>query len=160
MTFDNSKTIINLRIKIFGATVLLLAYVVLTYVAKVIKFPLLGLGDTAWTVILVVLYLIGAFLPMILNYQYIWFSDEDENIVLRYFTAGIVGGKKNTVEINKISFAGFQIETKYFGFSKTLILYQRSGQQTAKYPPIYISALSKEQYKKLISALKKYSPAV
>jgi hypothetical protein len=160
MTFDNSKTIINLRIKIFGATVLLLAYVVLTYVAKVIKFPLLGLGDTAWTVILVILYLIGAFLPMILNYQYVWFSDEDENIVLRYFTAGIVGGKKNTVEINKISFAGFQIETKYFGFSKTLILYQRSAQQTAKYPPIYISALSKEQYKKLISALKKYSSAV
>jgi hypothetical protein len=118
------------------------------------------MGDTAWTVILVVLYLIGAFLPMILNYQYVWFSDEDENIVLRYFAAGIVGGKKNTVEINKISFAGFQIETKYFSLSKTLILYQRSAQQTAKYPPIYISALSKEQYKKLISALKKYSSAV
>jgi hypothetical protein len=158
MTFDNSKTVINLRIKLFGATVLLLTYVVLTYVARIIKFPILGLSDTAWTLILVAAYIIGAFLPMILNYQYVWFSDDEETIIFRYFTAGIVGGKKNSVEINKISFAGFQVETKFFGLSKSLILYQKTGQQTAKYPPIFISALSKEHYSKLISTLKKYSP--
>lgn len=160
MTFDNSKTIINLRIKLFGATVLLLTYVVLTYVARLIKFPLLGLGDTIWTLILVAIYIIGAFLPMALNYQYVWFSDDEESIVFRYFSAGIVGGKKNSVEINKISFAGFEVEKKYFGLSKSLILYQKSGLQTAKYPPIHISALSKEQYTRLISTLRKYSPAV
>ena len=53
MTFDNSKTIISLRIKLFGATVLLLAFIVLTYIAKMIKFPLLGMSDTTWTLILV-----------------------------------------------------------------------------------------------------------
>ena len=56
MTFDNSKTIISLRIKLFGATVIILAFIVLTYIAKMIKYPLLGMSDTAWTLILVGLY--------------------------------------------------------------------------------------------------------
>ena len=107
MTFDNSKQIINLRIKLFVATVLFLAYVALTYVAKIIKFPFLGLSDTAWTLILVAVYLVIAFLPMLLNYQYVYYSDDNDNIVVRYFTAGIIGGKKNSIEINKTTFAGF-----------------------------------------------------
>ena len=94
MIFNNSKTIISLRIKLFGATVVFLTYIVLTYVAKMIKFPLLGMSDTTWTVILVGIYLIIAFMPMYLSYQYISYSDDTEKIVLRYFSAGIVGGKK------------------------------------------------------------------
>jgi len=159
MTFDNSKTIISLRIRLFGATVILLAYIVMTYAAGIIKFPVLGISDTACTLTLVGLYLLGAILPIILNYQYIWFSDDDENISFRYFTAGIVGGRKNSVVINKVLFEGYQIETRFFGRSKSLILFQKSGNQTAKYPPVYISALSKEQYLKLSSALNKLSPA-
>ena len=42
MTFDNSKTIIGLRIKLFGATVIILAYIVLTYIAEIIKYPTAG----------------------------------------------------------------------------------------------------------------------
>ena len=38
MTFDNSKRIINLRITFFLATILLLAYLALAYVAKLIGF--------------------------------------------------------------------------------------------------------------------------
>ena len=101
MTFDNSRTIISLRIKIFGVSILLAAYIILSYAAKLIKFPLLGISDTAWTLIFVAIWLFLAFLPMFLNYQFISYSDEGEIIVFRYFTAGIVGGKKNSVEINK-----------------------------------------------------------
>ena len=50
---------------------------------------------------LVSIWVILTFMPMILNYQYIAFSDEGDNIIFRYFTSGIVGGKKNSVEINK-----------------------------------------------------------
>lgn len=157
MTLDNSKTIISLRIKLFAATVILLTYMALVYAAKLIKFPLLGMSDTLATLILVGIYLIIAFRPMVLNYQYIWFSDDEEKIIIRYFTSGIVGGRKNSVEINKALFAGYQIEKQYFGLSRSLILFQRVGQGTAKYPPIYITALSKEHRSKLIRTLMKYS---
>jgi hypothetical protein len=81
-------------------------------------------------------------------------------IVFRYFNAGIVGGKKNSVEINKNAFAGYKTESKFFGLSKSIILYQKLGQGVAKYPPIYISALSREQRNKLFSSLNSYAPNV
>ncbi len=158
MTFDNSKTIIGVRIKLFIATVLFLAYIALTYAAKLIKFPLLGMSDTAWTIILVAIYLFVAFLPWILNYQFVFFSDEGDRLVLRYFTAGIVGGKKNSVEISKRTFAGYKTETELFGVVKSVILFQQMGQGVAKYPPVYISALNKEQRSKLFMSLNAYAP--
>ena len=158
MTFDNSKTIIGVRIKLFAATVLLLVYIALVYAIKLIKFPLLGLNDTVWTLILVAIYLIIAFLPMILNYQFVSFSDEGENLVFRYFTAGIVGGKKNSVEIKKISFKGYKSESKFFGLVRSVVLFQKIGKEVAKYPPVYISALNRDQRSKLFATLNRYVP--
>jgi hypothetical protein len=159
MTFDNSRSIIGLRIKLFSATILFLTYVTLVYVAKIIKFPLFGLSDTFCTVTLVVIYLFIAILPVILNYQFIFFSDDTEKIVFRYFTSGITGGKKNSVEIDKKSFGGFKVETRFFGLIQSIILFQNFREGVAKYPPIYISALSKEEKGKLINALNAYGHA-
>jgi hypothetical protein len=156
MTFNNSKTIINIRIKLFAATVLLLAYLTLAYVAKLIKFPLLGMEDTIWTISLIVIWFILAFIPSFLNYQYISYSDDGENIIFRYFTAGIISGKKNSVEINKASFEGYKIETRLFGTIQSIILYQKIQSGTAKYPPIHISALNREEKSKIIKSLNSY----
>ncbi len=153
MTFDNSKTIIGLRIKLFTATIVLLAYIAMAYVIKMIKFPLLGMGETIWTVVLVGIWVILAISPMILNYQYISFSDEGEFIVFRYFNAGITGGKKNSVEINKSTFSGFKIESRFFGLIQSITLFQKFPQGVAKYPPVHISALSGEERSKIIKSL-------
>jgi len=158
MTFDNSKQIISLRIKLFIATVLILAYLAVVYLGKLIKFPVLGISDTVWTIILLSVYLFIFFLPMILNYQYISFSDDDENIVFKYFNAGIAGGKKNSIKIYKSTFTGYKTESRLFGLDKSLILYQKVGQGMAKYPPVHISSLSKDQISKLIRTLNMYVP--
>ena len=114
MTFDNSKTIISLRIKLFGATVALMAYLAVAYIIKLVKFPLLGISDTIWTIIFVGIWVILAFMPIVLNYQFVSYSDDGDYIVFRYFTSGIVGGKKNSVEINKTTFSGYKVETSFF----------------------------------------------
>lgn len=160
MTFDNSRTIISLRIKLFGATVVLLAYLAMAYVAKLIKFPLLGMSDSTWTVILIGIWIIMALMPMVLNYQFISYSDEEDNIILRYFTAGIVGGKKNSVEINKTSFSGYKIETSFFGFIQSIVLFQKVQGGVAKYPPVYISALTHDEKAKVINSLNQYGAPV
>ena len=157
MTFDNSKTIISFRIKLFGATIVLLAYLAMAYVIRMIKFPLLGMSDTVWTVILIAIWVILAFLPMILNYQYISYSDEGENIIFRYFTSGIVGGKKNSIEISKISFSGYKTETRFFGLIQSITLFQKFQEGVAKYPPVYISALKPEEKAKVIKSLNTYT---
>ena len=156
MTLDNSRTIIRLRIKLFITTVIFLGYIVLTYVAKMIKYPILGMNETGWTVVLVIIYLFLAFLPMFLNYQYIYFSDDGEKIVFRYFTSGIVGGRKNSVEINKSAFSGYKVESGFFGLIQSIILYQHLNEGIAQYPPIYITALSQKERIKIFKSLNSY----
>jgi hypothetical protein len=159
MTFNNSKTIISLRIKLFAVTVLFLGYIGIVYAGKLIKFPLLGLGETAATLVVVIIWLITCLLPMLLNYQYFYFSDEGKNLTFRYFNAGIIGGKKNSIEIDKADFSGYTIRLKYFGLSRSLLLYQKVGQSTGKYPPVYISALTRDQRVKLTRSLDALVPA-
>jgi hypothetical protein len=158
MTLDNSRKIISLRIRLFFAIVILIAFIILSYFAKVIKFPLLGMSDTTWTLILVGFNLFIAFIPMFLNYQYIFFSDDGDKIVFRYFTAGIVGGRKNSIEIDKRSFSGYKIESRLFGLIRSITLYQRFKEGAAKYPPIYISALSGDERTKVIRSLNSHAP--
>jgi hypothetical protein len=159
MTFDNSKSIISQRIKLFGATIVLLAYLAMAYVISMIKFPLLGMSDTVWTVLLIGIWLILAFLPMILNYQYISYSDDGDFLVFRYFTSGMISGKKNSVEISKASFSGYKIETRFFGLIKSIILFQKFQEGLAKYPPVYISALTSAEKSKLIKSLNNHTPS-
>ena len=158
MTFDNTKQIISIRIKLFIATVLILTYLAVVYLIKLIKFPVLGLGDVAWTIILISIYLIVFFIPVILNYQFVSYSDDDDNIVLKYFNAGMAGGKKNSMKIYKTAFAGYKTGSRLFGLDKSIILFQKVGQGIAKYPPVHISALSKDQRNKLIRALNELLP--
>lgn len=160
MTFDNSKTIISVRIRLFTATVLFLAFIILTFPAHIIKYPLLGMNETVWTVILAICYVIFLFYPMLLNYQYIYYSDDGENIVFRYFNSGIAGGKKNSVEIPKNIFSGYRIEKRSFGLNISLILYQRMQEGVAKYPPIYITSLTREEKAKIKRSLNSYAAEI
>jgi hypothetical protein len=160
MTFDNSKTIIGFRIKLFFATVLLIAWLIFAYIAEMIKFPLFGFNDTFWTLILVGIYIVIIMIPMMRNFQFVSFSDDDENIVFKYFFAGIVGGKKNSISISKQTFAGYKYEKKFLGLIKSLVLFQKVGQNVAKYPPVYISALKKDQRANLFNQLNQYTSKV
>lgn len=156
MTFDNSRTIISVRIKLFAYTVIYFTFLVLTWVAKMIHYPLLGMDETSWTLIITAIYALLFFLPMILSYQYIYYSDEGEFIILRYFSAGIVGGRKNSVEIDKRTFSGYRIENKLFNLAGSIILFQKINNGIAKYPPVFISALRRDQKEKMIRSLNLY----
>jgi hypothetical protein len=160
MTFDNSRTVISLRIKLFIATVLFLTYIVLTYVANMIKYPVLGMSDAVWTFILVTLYLIVVFLPMFLNYQFISYSDDGEKIVFRYFSAGMLGGRKNSVEITKKSFSGYKTESRFFGLVHSITLFQQLKEGVAKYPPVYVSALTRKERVRILRSLDSYTTDV
>ncbi|MEZ5001198.1 MAG: hypothetical protein R2744_10230 [Bacteroidales bacterium] len=76
MTIDNGKTIIRLRLNLFIATVLFIVYLFFAYFGKSLKFPVFGLTDTELSLILVFIYLFIAFYPMLLGYNYIYFSDD------------------------------------------------------------------------------------
>jgi hypothetical protein len=159
MTFDNSKTIIAGRIRLFAATVIILGYMVMAYIAEVIRFPVFGLSDTLITLILVAVYLAVVIYPMILNYQFISYSDEEDKIVLRYFNSGFIRGKNNYVAIAKKDFAGYRREKKFFGLYQKLILFHQLPQGIAKYPPVFISNLTSAERGKLLNSLYQHTPS-
>jgi hypothetical protein len=158
MKFDNSRTVISIRIRLFAVTVLLIAYLIVVYFAHLLKFPLFGLSETVFTSILICLYLLFAAYPMVLDYQFISYSDDDDKIVFRYFTSGIAGGKKNSVEINKADFAGYRIDRKLFGIKKSITLFRQLPQGVAKYPPIHITILSRKERARLLNSLYSHTP--
>jgi hypothetical protein len=158
MKFDNSKTVISIRIRLFAVTVLLIAYLILVYFAHILKFPVFGLSETVVTTILIGLYILFAAYPMILDYQFIIYSDEDDKLIFRYFTSGIAGGKKNSVEIKKADFAGYRIDKKLFGLKKSITLFRQLPQGVAKYPPIHISILSRKERGRILNSLYSYTP--
>ena len=158
MKLDNSKTLISSRIKLFVITVVFLVYITLQYVAQFFKFTLFGWSDTVWTIIFAATWLFIAMLPVILNHQYISYSDDDDTIVFRYFASGFFGGKKNSIIIEKKTFAGYKTEKQLIGLSQSIILYQNVNRGIAKYPPIYISVLNKEEKVKIFRSLNQYAP--
>lgn len=158
MTFNNSRTIISIRIRLFTATVLLLGYLIIVYFAHIIKFPVLGMSETVITTILVGIYLIFALYPTILDYQFITYSDEGDKIIFRYFTSGIVGGKKHSVEIKKGDFAGYRVDKELLGLKKSITLFHQLPQGVAKYPPIYISILSAKERGRILNSLYSHTP--
>jgi hypothetical protein len=156
MTFDNSRTIISSRVLLFVATFPLLGFLVIVYVAKVIKFPLLGLSETIWVASLSAIYIYIAYFPTLLKYNYIYFSDDGKAIILRYYSAGIIKGTRHSVEIEKGSFAGYSTGSLFLGIWPYLILHQKHQGKTVKYPLVYISALKKIERNKIFMALEKY----
>ncbi|MDX9725756.1 MAG: hypothetical protein RBT38_05165 [Bacteroidales bacterium] len=160
MTLENSKSVINLKLIRRSSIILFLGYLILAYAARLIHFPLLGMDDMAWTIILLLIFLIIIFVPSLLNHQYIYYSDEGENIVFRYYTTGLIPGNKNSVEINKRTFSGFTTEKKFFGLIQILTLYQRIREGVAKYPPIFLGGLNAAQKAAIIKSLSSFAPII
>lgn len=156
MTFDNSKTIIKLRIRLFIATIIMIAYIFVVYFGKQLRFPIFGIQEYHATLTLVAAYIILTFLPVLLKYKYIYFSDDGKNIIFRYYSVGFLSGKKNSVEIPKGEFMGFKLIRTYAGLLKSIQLLRLMGNKKASYPPVYVSSLKKSELKKIIAALDKY----
>jgi hypothetical protein len=160
MTLNNSKSVINLKIIRRLSIIIFLAYLVLAFAAGIIKFPLLGMSRLTWTIIILIIFLMIVLLPVILNYHYIYFSDEGENIIFRYYSTGFISGNKNSVEINKRTFSGFTLKKKFFGLMQSITLYQRIKGGVAKYPPVYINLLKREEKVKILKSLNSFAPMI
>lgn len=153
MTFDNGKTIIMLKLRALVYTVLFFLYLLVALFAKVIHFPVAGLSKNTLTLIIVGIYIILSFYPLLLKYRYIYFSNAGEAIIIRFYSVGIFTAAKHSVEISKQSYAGFEKGRTLLGLVKFVILKQKIREGVAKYPPVYITSLTRSEREKLFSGL-------
>lgn len=96
----------------------------------------------------------------LLNYMrlpyFVYFSDMNEMIVLRYYPLSIFNSKKNSIEIPKKQFVKFETSRFFFGMEEKLIVYQLYRKKIARYPPISLSAVDRSDRERIKAALRKH----
>ena len=157
MIIENSKTAIKIRLRIFFATVIVVGLIATFYTTRILINPIWDLNKSQWSFILIGVFVLIIILNNFRDFHYIYFSDNGNNIVFKFYSMRIFSGEKNTIEIHKNDFVKFQRNSSLFKIRDYLIIYQKLNKGIAKYPPISITGLSKKDKAKLINQLSLYT---
>jgi len=155
MIIDLKRTVIKIQISRFITLIVLVIFLLILMIMLDYKQIYFGLSKYQWSIVVAGIYVIYVIYQGILEPYYIYFSDQGEKIILRYFSMSFYNDKKHTIEIPKESFSGFEIKSSLAGLKKKLILCERIKNTDAKYPAVSITALSKTQQNNLIAALER-----
>jgi len=110
-----------------------------------------------WTIVVpIILALLYGFMHL-LKLNYIWFSDDGDKILIRFYYVHPYMRKKKAYQIPKNALEDFDIKISYGGLRKDLILYQRHGKEIITYPTLGISLLNDKQLKEIDLLLRKYA---
>ena len=157
MIIENSKTTIKIRLRIFFASVIVVALIAIIYTTRILINPIYGLNKSQWSFIIIGVFVLIILLNNYRDFHYINFSDNGNNIVFKFYSMRIFSGKKNTIEIHKKDFVKFETNSSFFKMRDYIILYQKLKKGIAKYPPISITGLSKKDKIKLKNQLLRYT---
>lgn len=154
MKFDNGTALYRIMKKELITTLVFAAVFSISFL-DIYKTPFLPLEGYQFAILITLFFLLVAFFWYGKNYSYFSFDNTGENIIIKYFriTPKIFQTKPKMIRIPKSSFAKYTIKTSFMGARKALFLFQKTKQGIVKYPPIYITALSPDEIKKLESAL-------
>ncbi len=104
------------------------------------------------------LYLVVAALRFSISPSYIYFSNEEGKLILRFFPLHPFVFQKMLVEFPLNELAGFEIKKTTGGLFTDLVIFQKHNGKRLKYKPIRLSILTKEEQKSLTEALRLSSP--
>ncbi|UCG26770.1 MAG: hypothetical protein JSV24_07250 [Bacteroidales bacterium] len=156
MIIENRKTAIKVRFRTFVLTIIFATLVIIIYTTRLLDDPLFGLNKNYYTLILVALFILILFAQYFLNLNFIYYRDEGQTLVFRYYSLRILSSKKNSIEIPKNEFVRFEIRKSALGLKRELYLYQRIKSGIAKYPPIPITSLTRDERKAIHDSLARY----
>ena len=115
MTIDIRRTVIKKKLRSFFTTILVILIIVLVLFTNVYKEEIFKIDKVLLTVIIAALYILTILFNVIREYNYIYYSDDGEKIVFRYFSLSVFTQKKNSIEIPKRLFAGYMLEKSFMG---------------------------------------------
>jgi hypothetical protein len=155
MIIDIERTIV---VKTKGKFIALILLVIVICVFLFVPFRNIipGLENTLLAIFFAVAYVIYAFYESFRNYNYIYFNDDSDKIILRYFSPAMFTSKKNSIEIPKKEFAGYKLNSFFMRYRESVVLFRNSGKGVAKYPPVSITALTNSQREMFLDALNEH----
>lgn len=152
MQFDNKHKVLKLNMR---------RYIVLLFFTTIIGLLIFtrlldnvwGISKTIALLITIIAYLIYVLITYVINYQYIFYSDEGSKIILKYVSLRPFDNKRNAIEISKENFYGYKIQKSFLNLKEEIIFLIQTPNGIAKYPPISIAALTAKQKKILINSI-------
>jgi hypothetical protein len=153
MIIDLDKTIVRKTKGKFIALIILVAVICVLLFVPFRNNLINGVDNNLLAIFFAAAYIIFAIYETFRNYHYIYFNDESDKIVLRYFSPAMFTSKKNSIEIMKKEFAGYELKSFFMRYRETLILFKKTNKGLAKYPPVSITALSNEERFSLLFSL-------
>lgn len=153
MIINNTKVVIRDRMLMYIMAISLTVIIPLICLSDFFDNPIFGLSRELYIIIVCAAYVFYNIYRFYLNLNFFFFNDQSEKIILKYYSLRPFMQKRRSIEIAKGSLVNFEVNKSFIGRKKRLVLYQRINNKIAKYPPISISALNKEEYDDLVTAL-------
>jgi hypothetical protein len=156
MTIDLKRTVIKTQLRRFITLIVFAAIIIFILLMGDATIKYFGLTKYQWAIVIAALYFGSSLTESFLDFNYIYYSDYGDTLVLRYFSMGFFNNRKNSIQIPKEFFKGYKLYEKFGGIKMIICLYQDFNGKEAKYPPVNISALTKEERISLLNSLDRY----
>ena len=155
MIIDIRRTVIRKKLRSFFTAIAVILIIVVVLFTNIYNEDVLEINKGLLTAIIIAVYLLTILFNILRDFNYIYYNDDGDKLVLRYFSLSIFAQKKNSIEIPKRSFAGYKIEKSLAGLKEKLVLLQHLESRIARYPAVSITSLDSRQKSDIINSLNK-----
>jgi len=154
MEVDNSAYVLRNRKRMYLYAIAVAIAIPFVLLSEWFDEPVLGLSRHFLVFLIVFIYLGYYFFRYLLNLNFIQVSVDGTKLTVRYYSLRPFTKSHNVIEIPLNAYEGYKINSNFLGLRKELVLFQRIQGKRAKYPPVSLSALNKQQYEQLLTILK------
>lgn len=153
MVIDIRKTAIRMWLRGLIMAFIFSTLILILLLTNLFSKPLASIGKSHVIIFLAVIYLGMAAFNYLRDYHYIYFSDESNKLILRYYSLRPLSQAKKSIEIPKENLVKVEFRNRFMGLSQKLILFQKVKSGVYKYPPVSLTALSSEEKNQLLQVL-------
>lgn len=159
MTFENSNTVIRIQMQKRIFALLVGVPIALLYATELGEYidNLTGISRQILSLTLVAFYLGFYFYHIFVKSSYLYYSDDQAKVIIRFYKLNPFDSKKNSYEIPKTQFEGYKTKKSFFNLCEEVNVYRNMSGNVAQYPPFSISSLNIAEKQKLFKALSNYS---
>jgi hypothetical protein len=157
MKIDNQDAHDRIRGILALATFFFSGLIALATLYDILPTYLFPISKLAYSLIFGGFFVIYLIYRSKLKYHYIFYDDESNKIILRYYPFSSFNAKHMSIEIPYDLLYKIEIQKAFLKFREELIIYQVVEKGVAKYKPIPLTALTRKEKKQLIEALNKFA---
>jgi hypothetical protein len=157
MKIDNQKNTYRIWLSRLVMTIIFALLILVLVFVSWFDNPEAAITKYHIVILISAIYLAINWLNYLKRPYFIYYSDQGEMLVVRYYPVSMFTSRKHSIEIPKQQFVGFELKPFFFKRQHYLILKQNFRGKVASYPRISLSALDKEDRESMLQSLEKYT---